>query len=131
MSLAAAADFRSLVEGQGVRFEPLSFDLKGPLRHETAREGLQGSATTQVGEARLVRRLVARTAEALAADLARLVGGVDAVVSGALSFDAVDALLSVGGRASKPHVYAVFAPVWPSAHGPSVALALRPDSRRA
>ncbi|HET8989261.1 MAG TPA: hypothetical protein VFN43_12155, partial [Humibacillus sp.] len=33
------------------------------------------------------------------------------------------------GRPAKPHVYAVFAPVWPSAYGDSVALALRPRSR--
>ncbi|WP_404389261.1 glycosyltransferase [Humibacillus xanthopallidus] len=128
VSLAAAADFRELVEAHGVRFEPLSFDLEGPLRTGLGREGLQGSATNQVREARLMRQVVAQTAEALASDLERLVADTDAVVSGALTFDAVDALVSAGGRASKPHVYAVFAPVWPSAHGPSVALALRPGS---
>jgi sterol 3beta-glucosyltransferase len=128
VSLAAAADFRDLVVAHGVRFEPLSFDLEGPLRSHLGREGLQGSATNQVREARLMRQVVARTAEALAGDLERLVAETDAVVSGALTFDAVDALLSVDGRVSKPHVYAVFAPVWPSAHGPSVALALRPGS---
>ncbi|TQM57399.1 glycosyltransferase [Humibacillus xanthopallidus] len=128
VSLAAAADFRPLVEGHGVRFEPLSFDLEGPLRTGLGREGLQGSATTQVREARLMRQVVAQTAEALAADLERLVARADAVVSGALTFDAVHALLSVDGRSAKPHVYAVFAPVWPSAHGPSVALALRPHA---
>ena len=128
VSLAAAADFRELVEGHGVRFEPLSFDLEGPLRAGLGREGLQGSATNQVREARLMRQVVAQTAEALASDLERLVAETDAVVSGALTFDAVDALVSADRRASKPHVYAVFAPVWPSAHGPSVALALRPGS---
>jgi UDP:flavonoid glycosyltransferase YjiC (YdhE family) len=128
VSLAAAADFRALVEAHGVHFEPLSFDLEEPLRTGVGREGLQGSATNQVREARLMRQVVAQTAEALAGDLERLVAQTDAVVSGALTFDAVDAVLSVGGRSSKPHVYAVFAPVWPSAHGPSVALALRPGS---
>jgi UDP:flavonoid glycosyltransferase YjiC (YdhE family) len=126
VSLGAAADFRALVEAHGVRFEPLSFDLEEPLRTGLGREGLQGSATNQVREARLMRQVVAQTAEALALDLERLVAQADAVVSGALTFDAVHALLSVDGRSSKPHVYAIFAPVWPSAHGPSAALALRP-----
>jgi len=128
VSLAAAADFRALVEGHGVRFEPLSFDLEGPLRSGLGREGLQGAAITQVREARLMRQLVAQTAEALAGDLERLVDQADAVVSGALTFDAVHALLSADGRPVKAHVYAVFAPVWPSADGRSVALALRPRS---
>jgi sterol 3beta-glucosyltransferase len=128
VSLAAAADFRELVVAHGVRFEPLSFDLEGPLRTSIGREGLQGSATNQVREAGLMRQVVAQTAQALAGDLERLVADTDAVVSGALTFDAVDALVSASGRVSKPHVYAVFAPVWPSAHGPSVALALRPQS---
>ncbi|HET7801148.1 MAG TPA: glycosyltransferase, partial [Humibacillus xanthopallidus] len=126
VSLAAAADFRPLVEGHGVRFEPLSFDLEGPLRTGLGRDGLQGSAITQVREARLMRHVVAQTAVALAGDLERLVEQAEAVVSGALTFDAVHALLSVDGSVAKPHVYAVFAPVWPSADGPSVALALRP-----
>ena len=129
VSLAAAADFRELVVAHGVRFEPLSFDLEGPLRTSIGREGLQGSATNQVREAGLMRQVVAQTAQALAGDLERLVADTDAVVSGALTFDAVDALVSASGRVSKPHLYAVFAPVWPSAHGPSVALALRPQSR--
>ena len=63
----------------------------------------------------------------------RLVAGADAVISGALTFDLVDALLAPGGHrpvsrraapATKPHLYAVFAPVWPSASGDSVALGL-------
>jgi len=76
-----------------------------------------------------MRQVMADTASGLAADVARLVDGADAVLSGALTFDLVDALLTPGGRGgrpTKPHLYAVFAPVWPSAHGDSVALALRP-----
>lgn len=131
VSLAAPADLGHVVAGTGLDFEPLSFDLEGPLREGLGRDSLRGSARTQVREARLMRRVMAGTAEALAADVARLVDGADAVVSGALTFDLVDALLTPdgghgGGRPMKPHLYAVFAPVWPSAHGDSVALALRP-----
>jgi len=139
VSLAAPADLGHVVAGSGVDFEPLSFDLEGPLREGPGRESLRGSAWTQVGEARLMRQVMTATAEALAADVGRLVGQADAVVSGALTFDLVDALLAPDGgggdrggrrrgRPTKPHLYAVFAPVWPSAHGDSVALALRPRS---
>jgi len=129
VSLAAPADLGHVVAGSGLDFEPLSFDLEGPLREGLGRDALRGSATTQVREARLMRQVMADTASALAADVERLVDGADAVVSGALTFDLVDALLTPdgrGGRPAKPHLYAVFAPVWPSAHGDSVALALRP-----
>ena len=129
VSLAAPADLGHVVAGSGVDFEPLSFDLEGPLRQGLGRDALRGSARTQVREARLMRQVMADTASALAADVERLVAGADAVVSGALTFDLVDALLTPdgrGGRPAAPHLYAVFAPVWPSAHGDSVALALRP-----
>jgi sterol 3beta-glucosyltransferase len=129
VSLAAPADLSHVVADSGVDFEPLSFDLEAPLRQGVARDSLRGSARTQVREARLMRQVMAGTAEALAADVTRLVHAAGAVVSGALTFDLVDALLTPdgrGGRPVKPHVYAVFAPVWPSAHGDSVALALRP-----
>jgi sterol 3beta-glucosyltransferase len=132
VSLAAPADLGHVVARSTVGFEPLSFDLEAPLRDGLGRDALRGSATTQVREARLMRRVMAQTAEALAGDVARLVDEADAVVSGALTFDLVDALLTPGpGRGgaappTKPHLYAVFAPVWPSAHGDSVALALMP-----
>ncbi|GGM90420.1 glycosyl hydrolase [Terrabacter tumescens] len=129
VSLAAPADLGHVVAGSGVDFEPLSFDLEAPLREGLGRDSLRGSARTQVREARLMRHVMAQTADALAADVARLVDRADAVVSGALTLDLVDALLASGdrrGRPAKPHLYAVFAPVWPSAHGDSVALALRP-----
>ena len=140
VSLAAPADLGHVVAGSGVDFEPLSFDLEGPLRAGPGRESLRGSAWTQVREARLMRQVMAVRAGALASDVSCLVEEADVVVSGALTFDLVDALLSTGGSGrgggraggrrgpAKPHLYAVFAPVWPSAHGDSVALALRPRS---
>jgi len=134
VSLAAPADLGHVVAGSAVDFEPLSFDLEAPLRDGLGRDALRGSAWTQVREARLMRQVMAQTAEALAGDVERLVDEADAVVSGALTFDLVDALLTTGTRGmrrggpSKPHLYAVFAPVWPSAFGDSVALALRPRS---
>ena len=135
VSLAAPRDLGHVVAGSAIDFEPLSFDLEGPLRDGLGRDSLRGSAWTQVREARLMRQVMAGTARALAADVARLVERADAVVSGALTFDVVDALLTplaadgAGSRRAlptKPHVYVVFAPVWPSAHGDSVALGLLP-----
>ncbi|EWT02367.1 glucosyltransferase [Intrasporangium oryzae NRRL B-24470] len=126
VSLAAAADFRDLVAGHGIDFEAFSFELEEGVRSDLGREWLQGSSTNQVREARLMRRAVAWTAEALAGDLERLVARADAVVSSALTFDAVDALVS---GTSTPHVYAIFQPVWPSEYGPSLAFALRPHGR--
>ncbi|NUR14734.1 MAG: glycosyltransferase family 1 protein [Dermatophilaceae bacterium] len=126
VSLAAPADLGHVVAGSGVDFEPFSFDLEGPLRDGLGRDSLRGSGRHQVREARLMRKVMAERGAALADDVTRLVDGADAVVSGALTFDLVDSLL-VGSQ--KPHVYAIFAPVWPSAHGESVALGLLPHRR--
>ncbi|MEO7446828.1 MAG: glycosyltransferase [Humibacillus sp.] len=135
VSLAAPRDLGHVVAGSAIDFEPLSFDLEGPLRDGLGRDSLRGSPWTQVREARLMRQVMAGTARALAADVARLVDQADAVISGALTFDVVDALLTPlaapgagrrRARPTKPHIYVVFAPVWPSAHGDSVALGLLP-----
>ena len=126
VSLAAPADLGHVVAGSGVDFEPFSFDLEGPLRDGLGRDSLRGSGRHQVREAQLMRKVMAERGAALADDVTRLVDGADAVVSGALTFDLVDSLL-VGSQ--KPHVYAIFAPVWPSAHGESVALGLLPHHR--
>lgn len=126
VSLAAPSDFRDFVAGPGIVFEPFSFELEEGVRSDLGREWLQGSSTNQLREAQLMRRVVAWTAEPLADDLERLVGDADAVVSSALTFDAVDALVAGTG---KPHVYAIYQPVWPSSHGQSLAFALRTGGR--
>jgi len=123
--LVAPADFRSFVEGHGVAFEPLSFEVRPGVESDLGRRWLRGSSTNQVREAALMRRVVAYTADELGADVARVVGTTDAVVSSALTFDAVASLCARNGR---PHVYATFQPVWPSRYGPSSSFALRPGS---
>lgn len=126
VSLAAAPDFRELVAGHGIEFEPFSVELKEVVHSDLVREWLGGSSTNQIREARLMRRVVAWTAERLAADLRRLIAGADAVVSSALTFDAADSLTAGAGV---PHVSVLFQPMWPSRHGPSSAFALRPRAR--
>ena len=73
-----------------------------------------------------MRGAMRHVAAELADDLERLVGGADAVVSSALTFDAVDTLVA---STSVRHVCATFQPVWPSAFGASSTFALRPTSR--
>lgn len=123
VSLAAAPDFRELVAGHGIEFEPFSFELEEGVNSELGREWLGGSSTNQIREARLMRRVVAWTAERLAADLRRLIAGADAVVSSALTFDAADSLTA---ETQVLHASVLFQPMWPSRHGPSSAFALRP-----
>ena len=123
--VVAAADFRGFVEGHGVAFEPLSFEVRPGVESDLGRRWLRGSSTNQVREAALMRRVVAYMADALGADVARIVGAADAVVSSALTLDAVASLCARDGR---PHVYATFQPVWPSRYGPSSTFALRPGS---
>src|SRR4051794_33769815 len=65
VSLAARAALAHAVEGRGVLFEPLSFDLERPLREALGREGLRRSARTQSREARLMRQMMAETVDEL------------------------------------------------------------------
>lgn len=129
VSLAAADEFRDLVVGHGLRFEPLSFDLRSGIESDIGREWLGGSSTNQVREARLMRTVMRHVAATLADDLERLVGSADAVVSSALTFDAVDTLATAPSSQRIPHVYATFQPVWPTAFGASSTFALQPRSR--
>ena len=126
VSIAAAGEFRDLVLGRGLDFEPLSFDLRAGIESDIGREWLGGSSTNQVREARLMRGAMRHVATELADDLERLVGSADAVVSSALTFDAVE-LLAAATRTR--HIHATFQPVWPSAFGESSTFALRPVSR--
>ncbi|MDN5767072.1 MAG: glycosyltransferase [Humibacillus sp.] len=129
VSLAAADEFRDLVVGHGLRFEPLSFDLRGGIESDIGREWLGGSSTNQVREARLMRTVMRHVASTLADDLERLVGLADAVVSSALTFDAVETLAGTTRGQRTRHVYATFQPVWPTAFGASSTFALRPTAR--
>ncbi|WP_175442367.1 glycosyltransferase [Humibacillus sp. DSM 29435] len=129
VSLAAADEFRDLVVGHGLRFEPLSFDLRGGIESDIGREWLGGSSTNQVREARLMRTVMRHVASTLADDLERLIGSADAVVSSALTFDAVETLAGATRGQRTPHVYATFQPVWPTGFGASSTFALQPRSR--
>ena len=129
VTLAAADEFRDLVLGHGLGFEPLSFDLRGGIESDIGREWLGGSSTNQVREARLMRTVMRHVASTLADDLERLVGSADAVVSSALTFDAVDTLAGATTGRRSTHVYATFQPVWPTAFGASSTFALRPTAR--
>ncbi len=129
VTLAAADEFRDLVLGHGLGFEPLSFDLRSGIESDIGREWLGGSSTNQVREARLMRTVMRHVASTLADDLERLVGSADAVVSSALTFDAVDTLVGAATGRRTPHVYATFQPVWPTSFGMSSTFALRPTSR--
>ncbi len=81
--VVAPTDFCAFVEERGVAFEPLSFAVRPGVESDLGRRWLHGSSTNQVREAALMRRVVAYTADELGADVARVVGTADAVVSSA------------------------------------------------
>lgn len=123
VSLAAAADFRDLVVGRGLDFEPFSFDVQAGATSDLGRRWLGGSSASQRREAVLMRQVVRAIAEPLAEDLVRLVEGADAFVVSALTFEAMEPLAR---RAGKPLVHVMFQPIWPTRYGPSATFALRP-----
>ncbi len=123
VSLAAAADFRDLVVGRGLDFEPFSFDVQAGATSDLGRRWLGGSSASQRREAVLMRQVVRAIAEPLAEDLVRLVEDADAFVVSALTFEAMEPLAR---RAGKPLVHVMFQPIWPTRYGPSATFALRP-----
>lgn len=125
VSLAAAADFRGLVEGRGLDFEPFSFDVQEGATSDLGRRWLGGSSSNQQREAYLMRQVVRYIAEPLADDLIRMVELADAFVASAMTFEAMEPLAR---RVGKPLVHTMFQPTWPTAHGPSSTFALRPET---
>lgn len=123
VSLAAAADFRELVVGRGLDFEPFSFDVQAGATSDLGRKWLGGSSANQQREAFLMRQVVRYIAEPMADDLIRMVERADAFVASAMTFEAMEPLAR---RAGKPLVHTMFQPTWPTAHGPSSTFALRP-----
>ena len=126
VSLAAASDFRELVTGRGLDFEPFSFDVQEGASSDLGRKWLGGSSANQQREALLMRQVVRYIAEPLADDLIRLVDRADAFVASAMTFEAMEPLAR---RAGKPLVHTMFQPTWPTAEGASSTFALRPGSR--
>lgn len=125
VSLAAAADFRDLVVGRGLDFEPFSFDVQEGATSDLGRKWLGGTSSNQQREAYLMRQVVRYIAEPLADDLIRMVDVADAFVASAMTFEAMEPLAR---RAGKPLVHTMFQPTWPTAHGPSSTFALRPEA---
>ncbi len=120
VSLAAAADFRELVVAHGVRFEPLSFVLGGPLALRRRPEG-RGSATDQVrdGPAHAPGRRTDRRGPVERRRVARGRRRRGRGCWDALTFAAVEALRRLASRPWWRNVTTrLRGPGWPSAHGP-------------
>lgn len=84
-----------------------------------------GSRQSILGELRLIRDLASRFADALVDAVLEIPVDTDLIISGALSYDAVKAVIAT--RPTTRHVLALLAPLAPAPEGESNALAVLPQ----
>lgn len=123
--LSLSRDQVGLATARGLTHRVIDVDVAAAMAHE---DGLawqsEGSRRGISGELRLIRGLVQRFAEPIADAVLAIPAQTDLIISGALTYDAVKALVAT--RPTVRHVMALLAPLSPAAEGSSNALAVLP-----
>lgn len=126
VALAAALDFRELVEERGVGYEPFDIDLGALSRTPEGRAWLGGTARNPVDDLRLMRGAMREVAPAVAETIVRTTDSYDAVVTTPIL---LEAMLSMSVARGLPLACALLQPSIGTAHGDSYVFAPRPGRR--
>lgn len=128
VTVAGPRNFAGLVEKRGLAFHAFAVDVEALLRSDLGRSWLGHSSHSPAREVWLVSRLVREWATPMAEQSLALAGSADLFVSGVMTLDVVDALVSAGGGA---HVVALLAPFHASRSGTVGLQAPRPHTESA
>jgi sterol 3beta-glucosyltransferase len=126
VTVAAPRNFGDLVRQRGLSFHAFAVDVEELMRSDLGRAWLGHSSHSPAREVWLVSRLVREWAAPMAEESLALAGTADLFVSGVMTLDVVDALVSAGGGA---HVVALLAPFHASRSGPVGLRAPRPAAQ--
>ena len=114
VTVAAPSNFATLVRKHGLSFHAFAVNVEELLRSDLGRAWLGHSSHSPGREVWLVSRLVREWAGPMAQESLALAGTADLFISGVMTLDVVDALVTVGGGA---HVVALLAPFHASRSG--------------
>lgn len=114
VTLAAPRNFADLVRMHGLSFHAFAVDVEELMRSDLGRAWLGHSSHSPAREVWLVSRLVREWAAPMAEESLALAGTADLFVSGVMTLDVVDALVTASGGA---HVVALLAPFHASRSG--------------
>lgn len=126
VTVAAPRNFAGLVQQHGLSFHGFAVDVEDLMRSDLGRAWLGHSSHSPAREVWLVSRLVREWAAPMAEESLALAGTADLFISGVMTLDVVDALVTVGGGA---HVVALLAPFHASRSGVVGLQAPRPAAK--
>lgn len=123
VAVAAALNFRGLVEGEGLGYEPIRVDMERFMQEDIGKEWLSNSSQNPRAELANMRRMTEAIADDVADDILACCSRADVFISGLL---AVEALHTIARVQNKIHIQGLLAPFTPTADGSAGLQALLP-----
>lgn len=114
VAIAAGKNFRPLVEGAGLEFEPVRMDIEQFMQNDFAKDWLDASSHNPMAELRNMKRMVEAAAEDVADDLLDLAQRTDVFISGILTLEPIASICKIYG---KRLILGLMSPFPPSAEG--------------
>lgn len=126
VAVAAGINFRTLVEGAGLAFEPIRVDVERFMQEDIGKEWLSNSSQNPRTELANMRRMTEAIAENVADDLLDCCTRADVLISGLLT---VEALHTIAQVHNKTHIQGLLSPFAPTAEGSAGLQAFLPRRR--
>ncbi len=126
VAVAAGINFRELVDGVGLQFEPIRVDVERFMQEDIGKEWLSNSSRNPRTELNNMRRMTEAIAEDVADDLLDCCTRADVLISGLLT---VEALHTIARVQNKIHIQGLLSPFAPTADGAAGLQALLPRRR--
>lgn len=123
VAVAAALNFRGLVEGAGLGYEPIRVDMERFMQEDIGKEWLSNSSQNPRAELANMRRMTEAIADDVADDLLDCCTRAEVFISGLLT---VEALHTIARVQNKIHIQGLLAPFAPTAAGSAGLQALLP-----
>jgi UDP:flavonoid glycosyltransferase YjiC (YdhE family) len=114
VAVAAGTNFKALVEGAGLQYEPIRVDVERFMQEDIGKEWLGNSSQNPRAELANMRRMTEAIAEDVADDLLACCQRADVLMSGVLT---VEALHTIARVQNKIHIAGLLSPFTPTADG--------------
>mgnify|MGYP005844334155 CR=1 FL=1 len=123
VSLAAGINFQSLVEGEGLEFEPVHVDVEQYMKTEIGQAWLGESSHNPRLEMQNMKRMADGIAPLVTEDIMRVTEHADVLISGLLTIEPLEAVARARG---KRHIAGLLSPLAPTSSGAAGMQALLP-----
>lgn len=111
VSIAAASNFKSLVEDAGLGYAYIGADMQTLMSSDDGKHWVENSKGNYFKQAQVMRRIINQAGEDVVNDLMTATSEADVLVSGLSSFGLIDAIAT---HQNKPHLTILLAPMHPT-----------------